>query len=163
MPRRLAAALTIIALAWSALLLLTPVALARGVAPVAAAALVYDAAGRICHQRPERSFRLEGIQLPVCARCFGLYAAGVAGALLGWTASARRRRPSRDRLLLLAAAFPTAITFSLEFIGLAAFSNISRFVAALPLGLAAGSVFIGALRAEGSPLPATHVQLPGPL
>ncbi len=29
--------------------------------------------GRICHQRPERSFFVNGSQLPICARCIGLY------------------------------------------------------------------------------------------
>ena len=39
------------------------------------------AAGRVCHQRPERSFHVAGVQLPVCARCTGLYVSGAAGAL----------------------------------------------------------------------------------
>src|SRR5437867_4112806 len=28
----------------------------------------------LCHQRPERSFFLWGSQMPVCARCMGIYA-----------------------------------------------------------------------------------------
>ena len=40
----------------------------------------------ICHQRPERSFFFDGHQLPVCARCTGLYLSGLAGfaAWLVW-------------------------------------------------------------------------------
>ena len=34
---------------------------------------------RICHQRPERSFAIAGIQMPVCARCSGLYVSGALG------------------------------------------------------------------------------------
>ena len=37
----------------------------------------------------------------------------------------------------LVAALPTAITWGLEFAGVAGFSNAVRFIAALPLGFAA--------------------------
>jgi uncharacterized membrane protein len=161
-PRYLAAALTIVALAWCAVVVTAPVAVARGwpdVAPLAAG--VYHGAGRICHQRAERSFHAAGLQLPVCARCFGLYASGAAGALLGWTALAGRRRRARDRWLLLAAAVPTALTFTLEFAGLAAFSNIVRFAAALPLGLAAGWLFVAVLLDETRRLPSSDALLRG--
>ena len=36
-------------------------------------ALVYVAGGVLCHQRPERSMRVRGTPLPVCARCAGIY------------------------------------------------------------------------------------------
>lgn len=162
MPRTLAVTLTAVALAWFAILVTAPAALARGAAPLAApAASVYYAAGRICHQRPERSFRIAGVQQPVCARCFGLYAAGAAGALLGWTSLAGSRRTSRARALLIAAAVPTLVTFSLEFAGLAAFSNTIRFAAALPLGVAAGWLFVGVLRDEAWPVAPAHNPLRG--
>ena len=141
--------LTVGILLWCAAVLLAPVALARGLPQVMpAAASIYHGAGRICHQRPERSFRIAGIALPVCARCLGLYTSGAAGAVLAWTALGGLRRASRDRAWLLAAALPTALTFALEFLGLAAFSSATRFAAALPLGFAAGWVFVGELRAE---------------
>jgi uncharacterized membrane protein len=148
-PRYLAVALTLAALAWCAILIAAPLTLARGGPRLTTpSTIVYAAAGRICHQRPERSFTLAGVQQPVCARCFGLYVSGAIGALLGWAAFGGFRRPSRDRVLLLAAAVPTALTFSLEFAGLVPFSNASRFAAALPLGLIAGWVFVNALRDE---------------
>lgn len=162
MPRYLAAALTIVAFAWCAVVVTAPVAVARGwpyIAPLAAG--VYHGAGRICHQRPERSFHAAGVQLPVCARCFGLYASGAAGALLGWTALAGLHRRSRDRWLLLAAAVPTALTFTLEFAGFAALSNTIRFAAALPLGLAAGWLFVRVLLDEARRLPSSAVPLRG--
>jgi uncharacterized membrane protein len=161
-PRTLAVTLTAVALAWCAIVVTAPAVLAGGPPHLApAAASVYYAAGRICHQRPERSFRIAGVQLPVCARCFGLYAAGAAGALLGWTARARPRRPARSRRLLIAAALPTFLTFSLEFAGLAAFSNAIRFAAAVPLGVAAGWLFIGLLNDEARPGAADAVPLRG--
>ena len=57
-----------------------PEQLVRGVRPIAAAA-VYAAGSLVCHQRPERSFHLAGAQLPVCARCLGLYVGGFVGAI----------------------------------------------------------------------------------
>ena len=38
-----------------------------------AALTVYAVGALVCHQRIERSFRLWGVPLPVCARCLGLY------------------------------------------------------------------------------------------
>jgi hypothetical protein len=57
--------------------------------------------------------------------------------------------PRATRTALALAALPTALTFALEFAGLAHPSNIVRAVAALPLGAAAGWIFVRSLRAEG--------------
>jgi uncharacterized membrane protein len=147
--RYLAATLTAGALLWFLLLLVAPVAIARGPALALPAAWLYEAAGRICHQRPERSFTIAGVQQPVCARCAGLYAAGALGAALAWTTMGGvRRRPSRDRMILVLCAAPTAITFGLEFAGLAHPSSAVRAVAALPLGLFAGFLVVRLLRDE---------------
>jgi uncharacterized membrane protein len=54
-------------------------------------AIIYAAGGLICHQRPERSFFLDGHQFPVCARCTGLYLSGAAG-IIGWLALKIARR-----------------------------------------------------------------------
>lgn len=43
---------------------------------------VYLLGSAICHQRVERSFYLFGQQLPVCARCTGLYAGAALVAVL---------------------------------------------------------------------------------
>ena len=146
---RLAKLLTAGAFVWVALLLLAPAAAAYGVASPLVL-LAYEAAGLVCHQRPERSFHLAGVQLPVCARCFGLYASGAAGALVAWVASAAGRDvPSRRaRLLLGAAALPTVLTVAAEWLGLAHPSSVVRAVAALPLGAAAGWLVVTLLRGE---------------
>src|SRR5262245_12123640 len=57
------------------------------VAPVVAgghpvwAEVIYRAFGVFCHQRPDRSYFIEGHKLAVCSRCTGLYA-GFAFTLL---------------------------------------------------------------------------------
>jgi uncharacterized membrane protein len=146
--RTFAAALTAGSLLWSVALLLAPFGLhERNPLLSTASAYVYQGAGLICHQRSARSFHVAGVQEPVCARCAGLYFSGAAGALAAWVG--RRRVPKRTRALLVAAAVPTAVTVALELGGLAHPSNVVRALSALPLGAAAGWVFVRLLRTEG--------------
>jgi uncharacterized membrane protein len=99
----------------------------------------------ICHRRPERSFHTAGVQWPVCGRCAGLYLAAPAGALAALVASRRRRRKAIAPIRLLAiAAVPTAVTFIAEWSGLLPMANLSRFVAALPLGAVVAWLVVGA-------------------
>lgn len=100
--------------------------------PSLGATVVYLAGGRICHQRPERSFATRDVQWPVCARCSGLYLAAPFGAL-AWFA---RRRTSAPLRLLALAAIPTALTLLWEWGGMGTPSNLIRFTTALPLGAA---------------------------
>ena len=144
MPHRAALALTIAASLWVLVLVAAPIALSRPSLTLPAT-LVYDASSHICHQRRERSFHLAGVQLPVCARCFGLYASGALGALAAWSAR-RRVRETTSRALLAIAGVPTVMTWALEVTGVVAFSNGSRAVAAIPLGLAAGWVVVQLVR-----------------
>ena len=122
--------LTGVALVWLTLILTSPVALASGRLSGLTLA-VYHAGSLVCHQRPERSFHLAGAQLPVCARCFGLYLSGAVGLLV-----ASRRRGSisaaTGRLLLVMAALPIAVTVALEWLGLIHTTNIVRMLTGSP-------------------------------
>lgn len=88
-----------------------------GPVAVRIAAGLYVLGGVLCHQRPERSFHLWGAQLPVCARCAGIYLGAPLGAaaILAWT---RRRaiRVSRPAswLALAAIAAPALATVAWE-------------------------------------------------
>ena len=138
-----AAAATIAAVFWLSIIVSAPLALSHGHLPGVTAA-VYHAGSRICHQRPERSFHVAGAQLPVCARCFGLYFSGA----LGLVAASRRRRPLSGRaarLLLGLTALPIAATVALEWSGVMQTSNLQRFLTGLPLGFAAGVVIVRSL------------------
>jgi uncharacterized membrane protein len=147
--RILAAALAIGVLLWSAALLAAPLALHSGNIRLAAgAALFYEAAGLVCHQRLERSFSLAAIQMPVCARCTGLYFSAAAGALVAWLLPPRASTTRATRWLLALAALPTAVTFGLEVIGLAYPSNVTRALSALPLGAAVAWVLVSSLRTD---------------
>lgn len=104
--------------------------------------VVYAAASRVCHQRPERSFHTHDVAWPVCARCAGLYLAAPFAALLAF----RRRASALSRLqplrLVALAAIPTALTLFWEWGGLGTPSNLIRFATALPLGAAIAFVLI---------------------
>ncbi|MBI4265608.1 MAG: DUF2085 domain-containing protein [Acidobacteria bacterium] len=154
-------AIAVLAAAWAGLLVSAPLL------PVPAAGVLYLFGSVICHQLADRSFHLDGAQLPVCARCLGIYAGFAVGAVLSAgplacaTALARGTRPTYERLrrpgaagrmigaprtrrLLIAAAVPTALTVALEAAGLWHTSNLVRFVAGAPLGLALALVVVGA-------------------
>jgi uncharacterized membrane protein len=150
MHRTLAAGLAAGALLWSAAILLAPLALASHHPSIAVpAAFLYQTAGLICHQRPERSFHLAGVQLPVCGRCAGLYFGAAAAALPAWVLPIVPAALSRQtRTILAIAALPTAATVALEFAGLVFPSNLTRALSAGPLGAAAAWIFIRSLKAE---------------
>lgn len=156
----LARYLTAAALLWVAVIVAAPYAIASANPPlVAAATVVYEGAGLICHQRPERSFHIAGVQLPVCGRCLGLYLSGAIGALAAWF-GAVTAAPRATRLILIGAAVPTAVTVSLEFLELIHPTNLVRAASALPLGTATAWIFVRSLRAdaEADPRAATYAR-----
>ena len=115
------------------------------------AGALYVAGSLICHQVPERSFHMQGSQLPVCARCFGLYAGAALGSAAGAVAFGRRliagwRWSSTTHWIgTVVAAIPTLVTLTLEW-GLGwQVSNGARATAAVPLGYAVAFVVVSAL------------------
>jgi uncharacterized membrane protein len=118
---------------------------------------LYAAASLVCHQRPERSFHVQGVQLPVCARCLGIYAGAALGALtvvsIGSTAARASPRivradevaPRAARWLVAAGALPTGLTVMSEWAGVWPVSNDVRAAAGLMLGLTVGFVVAAAV------------------
>jgi uncharacterized membrane protein len=109
-------------------------------------AVLFAVGGLICHQRPERSFFVDAQQLPVCARCTGLYLSAAAGLVM-WLGLkvARRWRPmpldprTAIRLLLLT-GLPTGLSLVSGAIELWDGSNLARALMAIPLGASAGGI-----------------------
>ena len=143
-------------LTWVLMLVLVPFLLAHesgGRVVRAVSAGAYLTGSVICHQRPDRSFRLWGVQMPVCARCAGLYLGAAAGALVaGFPRRAGRgtaRTVSRAvRLMVLASAVPTGATWLVEAVGWLPFADGVRAAAAVPLGAAVTWVVSLASRGE---------------
>lgn len=108
--------------------------------------LVFAAGSVVCHQIPERSFFIGGHQLPVCARCTGLYLSGLAG-LMAWIGFKALRGwrpvtwPPRAALTAVSiAAVPTLLSVASGTLGLADGTNLIRATLAMPLGASAGAV-----------------------
>ena len=109
-------------------------------------AFIFAVGSVICHQLPDRSFFLDGRQLPVCARCSGLYLSGVAGLAAWWAVKLLRgwrpqTVPPRLAMVLLAiVATPTVVSYLTGVLGVWDGSNLTRALLAVPLGVVAGAV-----------------------
>ena len=82
-------------MAWAALLLLAPLVASRPRASEGGAALVlavYGIGSLLCHQLPARSYRIWSAQMPVCARCAGIYFGAAIAAILA--VAPLKRRPT---------------------------------------------------------------------
>ena len=73
-----------LAIAWVSLIVAAPLL------PAAPAGILYALGSRICHQISERSFHLGVAQLPVCARCLGIYAGFAIGLTVAVSATVSR-------------------------------------------------------------------------
>ena len=119
----------------------------------------YQLGSVICHQRPERSFSVSSVPLPVCARCTGIYAgaAAVAGVVLLFGRAGSRRRTeaaaygtgfgaadsvSTARVVVVAAAVPAASTLLYEWFTGRVPSNEIRAASGLLIGAAVAWVLV---------------------
>jgi uncharacterized membrane protein len=164
-------------LVWAALIVTAPYLASRAHSSMSASALilgVYGLGSLICHQLPERSYELWAAQMPVCARCAGIYF-GAACWALAYTCihafDSLKRRGARDgrllrteasgvdhrseqkartgslrhaRMLLGIAAAPTALTLVYEWSTGDMPSHAIRAAAGVPIGLAVAWLVVAA-------------------
>jgi uncharacterized membrane protein len=145
-------AFLVAAIGWALLLPLAPFA-ANQTPPARAwyalAFFIYSVGSLVCHQLPARSFELWSTEMPVCARCTGIYlgAAVIAIASLcrlgpDWSSPSLDARQSR--YALAAAALPTAVTLAFEWITGNVPSNLIRAASGFPLGAVVVIVILSA-------------------
>jgi uncharacterized membrane protein len=114
------------------LIIIAPLAAASGHNEIAAS--IYYAFSPLCHQRPDRSYFIDGHKMGVCARCTGIYF-GFALTLLAYPlVRSLRSTTTPARKWLLLAALPLAIDFSLTFFGVWENTHTSRLLTGLLLG-----------------------------
>jgi uncharacterized membrane protein len=115
-----------------ALVVVAPLAAASGHG--ALAQVIYRAFDVFCHQRPERSYFIDGHQFAVCSRCTGLYAGFALTLLLYPLIRSLRTTTTPPRSWLLLAAVPLGIDFSLTFFGIWENTHTSRLLTGMLLG-----------------------------
>src|SRR5215510_13305809 len=114
------------------LILVAPLAAAGGHNGVAF--VIYRAFGTLCHQIPERSYFIDGHKFAVCSRCTGIYF-GFAFTLLVYPlVRSLRSTATPPRSLLILAALPLAVDFSLTFFGFWENTHTSRLLTGALLG-----------------------------
>jgi uncharacterized membrane protein len=113
-------------------------------------AAVYLFGSTICHQRPERSFLLDGAQLPVCARCAGIYlGAAVATVVSGFSRTSMvRLKPDTTavRWILAIALLPASLSLIYEWTTGDVPSNWTRAATGVVLGGGVAAVVLAAVR-----------------
>jgi uncharacterized membrane protein len=104
---------------------------------------IYAIGGAVCHQLEPRSFHLWGHQMPVCARCTGIYVGAAVGAVL----AAQRERALRlsPRWIVGLAAAPLAASVLVERIAGVSMSNSVRCATGIVAGLAVAWVLVAGL------------------
>lgn len=87
-----------------------------------------------CHGMPERSLVMFGEAMPICARCFGIYAGLLVGlaAFLSWP----RIEERAARLVTLAAALPITVDGVTQAAGLRTSTNTLRIATGLAVAIA---------------------------
>jgi uncharacterized membrane protein len=131
-----ASGLVIITL-WLTLIVTAPLARASGI--VAVSSPIYHFFSFLCHQISDRSLHIEGEQLAVCSRCFGVY----SGLLAGFAAYPVWRGIDNidplPRVWLFLSLIPIAVDWSLTFFGIWENTHGSRFATGAILGAACGT------------------------
>jgi len=115
-----------------ALVVVAPLAAAGGHGELAQ--VIYRAFAVLCHQRPDRSYFIDGHKLAVCSRCTGLYAGFVITLLLYPLIRSLRTTTTPPSRWLLLAAVPLGIDFSLTFVGIWENTHTSRLLTGALLG-----------------------------
>lgn len=114
------------------LIVLAPLAAASGHSEIAEG--IYRGFGIFCHQRPDRSYFIEGHKLAVCSRCTGLYAGFAFTLLIYPLLRSLRSAATPPRRVLFLAAVPLLVDFSLTFFGIWENTHTSRLVTGALLG-----------------------------
>lgn len=87
-----------------------------------------------CHGIPERSLMLLGEAMPICARCFGIYAGLLAGVAVSAARPSIGERPARVAAYL--AALPIGIDGVSQALGLRLSTNPLRVATGLTVAIA---------------------------
>lgn len=102
---------------------------------------LYFIFGTICHQAPDRSFFIDGVQMAVNTRCFGIF----SGLFMGWLAIPIYGRWLQGKKwpfwLISLAVIIQVVDYTGNFFQIWTNTNMSRFILGCCLG-AASAIFL---------------------
>lgn len=101
----------------------------------------------LCHQLPERTLLLQGLAMPICSRCAGIY----AGLVLGVLACIPRSWLGAMPRVVTVAAAAMALDVSTQALGLHAPWHPSRLATGLALGWSVTAWLVRTLREDATP------------
>ena len=96
----------------------------------------------ICHQKPERCFKINGEPMPLCARCFGFYTGLLIGLCLPLICSEIfDLKVTLLLLILILGISPMALDGITQFFRLRTSNNNLRFATGIIAGVVLGILF----------------------
>jgi len=98
--------------------------------------LVYSTGDKMCHQKAERSFFINGNQMPFCSRCVAIFLGVTIG--LGFMIFYKIKLDEKFLFLLIASIAPMGIDGVGQLIGLWESTNITRVITGLAVGVFCG-------------------------
>ena len=128
------------------------------------ALFVYAIGSDVCHQRPERSFHLLGVQLPVCARCTGIYAGAALASIVAMAFTPYAGRifsPRSARTALIVSALPTMVTLAYEWTTGDTPGNWARAASGVPLGACVAWIVLALVGTDTAGRAASRRSRPG--
>ena len=96
---------------------------------------IWDFYTHLCHQLPARSLYLNGIQMPVCARCAAIYVATALGLVFLRLKGFGAKEFKINYVLTLILFLPTAVDGFTQLFGWRESTNALRLVTGFPYGI----------------------------
>ena len=97
---------------------------------------VYSAGDRLCHEKAERSFFINGNQMPFCSRCTAIWLGLAIG--LGFMVFYIIRLDEKFVFLLIAGIVPIGVDGVGQLFGLWESTNIARVITGVAVGIVCG-------------------------
>jgi uncharacterized membrane protein len=97
---------------------------------------IYSCGDRLCHQKAERSFFINGNQMPFCSRCTAIWLGLAIG--LGFIVFYKIKLDEKFLFLIIIGIIPIGIDGVGQFFGLWESTNIIRLLTGLLIGIVCG-------------------------
>lgn len=132
-----------VVLVWLSAIVAAPILFASNLTSISSP--IYTFFSYICHQISDRSIHIDGHQMAVCSRCFGVYFGLVAGILVYPLWRSIDEIEPIPRFWLFLSLIPISVDWSLTIFGIWENTHLSRFVTGMILGATCATYIVPAL------------------